>query len=141
MSRRVYSEINLHITWHTKNNQPLITSQIEQPLYKFLTDKIHKTPETFFHAIGVVSDHLHIAVSIPPTLQIADWIGQLKGASSHFINKEIANRKHLEWQNGYGIVSFGTKDLKWVVHYVENQKKHHKENKTFIRLEKIEYES
>ena len=140
MPRRVYSEINLHITWHTKNNQPLITSQIEQPLYKFLTDKIRYMPESFFHSIGGVSDHLHLAVSIPPTLQIAEWIGQLKGANSHFINKEIANQKVLEWQNGYGIVSFGTKDLKWVVNYVENQKEHHKQNKTFARLEQTEIE-
>lgn len=141
MPRRVYSEINLHITWHTKNNQPLITSPIEQPLYKFLTDKIRNTPETFFHAIGGISDHIHVAVSIPPTLQIAEWIGQLKGASSHFINKEIANQKVLEWQNGYGIVSFGSKDLKWVVNYVENQKEHHQQSKTFARLEKIEMDS
>jgi putative transposase len=47
----------------------------------------------------------------------------------------------LEWQNGYGIVSFGTKDLKWVVNYVLNQKEHHKTNKTFARLESIEKEA
>jgi putative transposase len=140
MPRRVYSEINLHITWHTKNNQPLINRQIEPHLYKFLTAKIRQTQETFFHGLGGVSDHLHLAVSIPPTLHIAEWIGQLKGASSHFVNKVIAGRKHLEWQNGYGIVSFGTKDLKWVVKYIENQKEHHRQNKIFSRLEKIEIE-
>lgn len=140
MPRRVYSEINLHITWHTKNNQPFITNQIEPHLYKFLKDKIIQTLEMFFHAIGGVSDHIHLAVSIPPTIQISDWIGKLKGASSHFINKEIANRKALEWQNGYGIVSFGTKDTKWVVKYIENQKRHHQENTTFTRLEIIETE-
>lgn len=140
MPRRVYSEINLHITWHTKNNQPLINNQIEPHLYKFLTDKIRQTPETFFHGIGGISDHIHIAVSIPPTLQISDWVGQLKGASSHFINKEIANRKVLEWQNGYGAVSFGTKDLPWVIKYIEKQKEHHRQNKTFSRLEITETE-
>jgi len=46
----------------------------------------------------------------------------------------------LEWQSGYGIVCFGTKDLKWVVNYVLNQKEHHKKGKIYDRLEKIEKE-
>ena len=29
MSRNYYSEINLHITWHTKNSLPLLNDKIE----------------------------------------------------------------------------------------------------------------
>ena len=53
------------------------------------------------------------------------------------INHEI-QPKSLEWQRGYGIVTFGTKDLQWVVNYVLNQKEHHKNGTTNDRLEKIE---
>lgn len=137
MSRRAYSEINLHITWHTKENLPLIKQEIESKLYDFLRKKMLETPEVFVHAIGGIENHIHIAVSIPPQIQPAEWIGQLKGASAYFINQN-ANHKLLEWQNGYGIVSFGTKDLKWVVRYVLNQKEHHKAGKIFKRLESVE---
>ncbi|MCU0238374.1 MAG: IS200/IS605 family transposase [Pyrinomonadaceae bacterium] len=140
MPRRVYSEINLHIIWHTKNNVPMIFEQIESELYSFLKTKIIETPEVFFHAIGGIKDHIHLAVSIPPTLKIDEWVGKLKGGSSFFINNKVANRKVLEWQNGYGIVSFGTKDLKWVVSYIENQKEHHKTRKVYQRLERIDIE-
>lgn len=136
MSRRAYAEINLHITWHTKNNLPLIKAELEPKLYDFLRKKMRETPEIFIHAIGGVENHIHLAVSVPPQIQPAEWIGQLKGASSHYIN-QLANHKLLEWQNGYGIVSFGTKDLKWVIRYVLNQKEHHKTGKTFERLETI----
>jgi putative transposase len=139
MSRRSYSEINFHITWHTKNNLPLIKAEFELKLYQFLKQKMLETPETFVHAIGGIENHVHLAVSVPPTIQPAEWIGQLKGASSHYINQSV-NHKLLEWQNGYGIVSFGTRDLKWVVNYVLNQKEHHKKGKTFVRLENIEKE-
>jgi putative transposase len=44
----------------------------------------------------------------------------------------------LEWQTGYGVVSFGTKDLKWVIEYVRNQKEHHAKGTTVDRLEKID---
>ncbi len=88
--------------------------------------------------IGSTETHVHVVVSIPPTLVIADWIGKLKGASSHYVNTELINRKVLEWQTGYGVVSFGTKDLKWVIEYVRNQKEHHAKGTTVDRLEKID---
>jgi len=93
--------------------------------------------EVFVYAIGGTADHVHMAVSIPPTLEIADWIGKLKGSSSYQINK-ITGRKAIEWQHGYGVVSFGTRDTQWVVDYIKNQKEHHAKGNIFERLEKIE---
>jgi hypothetical protein len=55
----------------------------------------------------------------------------------HFVwqvNHELVNRKVLDWQTGYGVVSFGTKDLDWVVKYIRNQKKHHKKGTAVDRL-------
>ena len=131
----IYSEINLHITWHTKANMPLIKPEIETRLFKYLKHKIIETPDAYFHAIGGTRNHIHLAVSVPPSLLISDWIGKLKGGSSFEINRD-SNHKLLEWQRGYGIVSFGTKDLKWVVDYVLNQKEHHKKGTVHERLEK-----
>jgi putative transposase len=137
MPRRVYSEINLHITWHTKDNMPLITAAIEVKLHDLIKQKVFETAEVYFHAIGGTKDHIHLAVSVPPTIEIADWIGKLKGSSSYQMNK-LVKQKSLEWQHGYGIVSFGTRDLPWVVNYISNQKEHHKKGSIFARLEKIE---
>ena len=96
-----------------------------------------KTKGVIFHEIGGTETHVHVAVSIPPTVVIAEWIGKLKGASSHYVNHELVNRKVLDWQTGYGVVSFGTKDLEWVVKYVRNPKEHHAQGTTVERLEKI----
>ena len=52
-----------------------------------------------------------------------------------YINHEV-QPKGLEWQRGYGIVTFGTKDLQWVIDYIKNQKEHHKRGTTSDRLEK-----
>jgi putative transposase len=137
MSRRVYSEINLHITWHTKNNLPLICEKIEANLHAYLKRKAVEIPEIFVHAVGGTHDHIHIAVSSPPTIEIADWIGKLKGASSYYINRSAGNRL-LEWQSGYGVVSFGTRDLQWVINYIQHQKEHHAKGDIYERLEKTE---
>lgn len=138
MSRNHYSEINLHVTWHTKASSPLLEAQVEQSTHRFLRQRMIDTEGVFVHEIGGTENHVHIALTIPPTLTISDYIGQLKGASSHHINHSNPTRdKVLEWQTGYGVVSFGTKDLDWVKGYIRNQKEHHRKGQVFDRLERI----
>ena len=122
MSTRSYFEMYFHITWHTKSNLRLITPAIEADLYKFIRNRIFATENAIVHAIGGIETHVHLGVSLPPTIPPAEWIGQIKGSSSHHIN-QLHGQKTLQWQNGYGIVTFGEKDLKWVVAYIETRKK------------------
>lgn len=131
MSIRVYSEINLHITWHTKDSLPFINAELRPKLYAFVTNKIVETDGVFFHGIGGIETHVHIAVSVRPSLHLDEWIGQLKGSSSY------AMGKRLQWQHGYGVVSFGTRDLPWVLDYIKNQEEHHKRGLIHERLERI----
>lgn len=139
MPRNVYSEINLHLTWHTKHDAPVLVDTVESRAHHYLRHRALQTPGVIVHEVGGTVDHVHLAVSIPSTVMIADWIGELKGASSHYINHEICNRKVLGWQDGYGVVSFGTKALPWVVAYVRNQKSHHAEGRTYDRLERTDH--
>jgi putative transposase len=46
----------------------------------------------------------------------------------------------LQWQAGYGVVSFGTKDLDWVKAYIQNQREHHAQGTAQDRLERITQE-
>jgi len=140
MQKNVYSEINLHITWHTKQSDPVITEAIESRLHYFLEHTILETKGVLLHALDGTQDHIHAVASVPPSLLVSEWIGRLKGGSSFYINHEIVNRKLLDWQQGYGVVSFGTRDLSWVIAYVRNQKMHHAKGTTHERLERISAE-
>ena len=138
MSRNYYSEILLHIVWHTKNSSPLLTPMIEPLAHRLLKKRIIETPGAFVHEIGGIENHVHLAVSIPPTLTISEWIGQLKGGASHDVNEQIGERsKVLQWQAGYGVVSFGTGDLPWVQAYIRDQREHHRAQRVHDRLERI----
>ncbi len=102
MSRNYYSELNLHIVWHTKNSVPLLTPAVEPLAHEFIKSRIVGTPGAFIHEIGGIENHVHLAVTIPPTLLIGDWIGQLKGDSSHDVNQKVGKlQKVLQWQIGY----------------------------------------
>jgi putative transposase len=135
MPRNVYSEINLHITWHTKLSNPVLIGTIENRVHHYLEHNARESKDVSFHAVNGTENHIHLVVSVKPSLLISNWIGKLKGGSSFYINHEIANRKLLDWQEGYGVVSFGTKDMEWVVRYVRNQKEHHAAGSTSQRLE------
>jgi putative transposase len=113
MSRNYYCGINLHLVWRTKDSLPLLTETVEPLAHKALRHKMLNAPGVFVHEIGGIENHVHVCLTTPPTLLISEFIGELKGASSHEVNQR-RGQKVLQWQDGYGVVSFGTKDLAWV---------------------------
>jgi len=136
MSTHCFHEIYLHITWHTKDSYPLITPGIESEVHSLLRKRSEETKGIWLHAINGTPDHVHLAVSIEPTATISDFIGQLKGGSAFDLNK-TAHMKRIEWQRGYGVVSFGKLNLPWVVRYIDNQKEHHGRGTQVDRLERF----
>jgi REP element-mobilizing transposase RayT len=138
MARNYYSEINLHFVWHTKLSSPLLTPQVEAVVHHYLRGRLINTPGVFVHDVNGTETHVHVAVTIAPTITISELVGELKGSSSHDANQRLGGgRKVLEWQAGYGVVSFGTKDLEWVKGYIRNQKEHHARGTIHDRLERI----
>ena len=138
MARNYYSEIHLHVTWHTKESAPLLVPAVEAIIRHTIRGKCIATPGVFVHEIGGIETHVHLCLSVAPTVPISEFIGQLKGASAHEANAKLGRvRKLLAWQTGYGVVSFGTKDLEWVRRYVREQREHHARGTTHERLERV----
>jgi hypothetical protein len=89
-------------------------------------------------AVGGTENHVHLCLEIPPTVLISELIGQLKGASSHDVNQHFGHRgKVLQWQTGYGVVTFGARDRDWMCGYIRNQREHHARGTIQDRLERI----
>ena len=95
-------------------------------------DKCRVVPDA--NAINGTADHVHVAVNIEPFVTVSELVKDLKGGSSYDVNHELG-RKVLQWQRGYGVVSFGKKNLPWVMKYIANQKEHHAAGTTTERLE------
>lgn len=138
MSGNVYSEINLHLTWHTRQSAPLLEPKIEAMVHHSLRGRCINTPGIYYHEVNGTETHVHLCVTVLPSVHIDELVGRLKGGSSHDVNSRLGDgRKLLEWQHGYGVVSFGTRDLEWVVAYVRDQKQRHAAGRTVGRLERI----
>jgi putative transposase len=135
MSQHVFHDLCLHIIWHTKDDQPLLRHELEQTLHRFLRRRCAETKGVFLHGIGGTQTHVHLALSVEPFVRISELIGDLKGASSREINRE-KGFKALYWQRGFGVVSFGRKNLPFVLQYIPNQKEHHARGTVHARLER-----
>lgn len=132
-----YWQLYYHIVWATKGRNLLITSELEPALHNYLRGKIISLGGVF-HAIGGMEDHIHVVTSIPPKIAIANFAGQLKGASSHWVNHNSDFGSALYWQDGYGVFSFGKSALPRIVAYVLNQREHHTKYDLWLALERVE---
>ncbi len=128
-------ELYYHFVWATHDRLPLITPDREASLYRFLH---HKTNELggYLHAVGGIEDHLHMIVSISPSLALSQYVRLIKGSSSRYVNANHPNlNTKFGWQNEYGVFSINKKNLELAIAYVQNQKSHHADNAIFPHLE------
>ena len=130
-----YWRLFYHVTWSTKYRLPLIVASFENNLHNEIVAKA-KALGGIPYAVGGTEDHVHLAVSVPPGDALSKFIGQVKGASAHFVNHEFHPAEHFDWQHEFGVVSFGGKHLDMVVQYIKNQRKHHAENNLILELER-----
>ncbi|WP_124327582.1 IS200/IS605 family transposase [Desulfonema ishimotonii] len=125
-----------HIVWCTKDRNRLITPDVEPELYKYIsgkTDSLQCIP----HAIGGIEDHLHLVVSIPPKISVSEFVKNVKGSSSHFLNQ----LKPFAWQRSFGAFTLGARQLDHAIRYVRRQKEHHRDKTTINALERIDEKS
>jgi len=94
------------------------------------------TSGVYLHGIGGTETHVHLAISIEPTILISELIGEIKGAASHDVNQRFTDHP-IAWKRGYGVVSFSKRDLVWVLSYIQNQKQHHAQGTLSEKLERI----
>ncbi len=132
-----YWQLYYHLVWATRNRDPLITAGLEPELHTYLRGK-GIALDGIVHAVGGVADHVHLVVSIPPRVAVADFIGQLKGSSAHWVNHAAGYPGRFGWQEGYGAFSFSKRSLAAVVRYAVEQRQRHERGKLLPEMERIE---
>jgi putative transposase len=112
-----------HLVWATYDRLPLITVDREPQLYQCILQTIQGL-EAQCHAIGGMPDHIHLIVSIPPKISIAEFVKRIKGRSARYINQSEPD-KTFAWQREYSVFSLGSQQTDRAIEYVKNQKQRH----------------
>jgi REP element-mobilizing transposase RayT len=78
------------------------------------------------HQIGGVKDHVHMFISLSKTETLSKLIAEIKANSSRWVKSQHPDLRDFSWQGGYGAFSLSRSDYHSVIHYIANQKEHHK---------------
>jgi REP element-mobilizing transposase RayT len=120
-----YISCLFHCVWTTKNREPYLNTEIRARLWPYLGG-IAKQNNMKALAIGGISDHVHILLSLPSTLSIAKATQLLKGNSSKWVHETFPKLRTFEWQAGYGAFSIGISGVDKTVAYIRNQNDRHR---------------
>ena len=134
-----YLRLFYHFVWATWDRTPLLTGEIEEKAYALIRNQIPDGGEVI--ALGGVEDHVHLLVSLPPTLLLTDVLKSVKGVSSRALNEAFARPAwSFKWQGRYGAITVCPSHVGLIRGYVENQKRHHAEGRLWPSCEKTEIE-
>ena len=121
-----FASLHFHLVFSTSGRAPWIRREWETRIWQYLGGILTKNGASPLQ-IGGVDDHVHIVVSIPPTLALSELMRFLKGGSSRWIHTEFPELRDFAWQDGYGAFSVSKSALPSVIDYVTRQREHHQE--------------
>lgn len=135
----------IHFVWATAGRREWISESWSDRLYGFLGG-VARNKGCSLIAAGGVSDHVHLLISMSPTLSISTLVNALKANSSRWIHEEFSDMKPFKWQEGYGAFSVSRSSETAVVKYIRNQQEHHRKTSfqdefmELLRRHKVEYD-
>ncbi|MBK9576478.1 MAG: IS200/IS605 family transposase [Fibrobacteres bacterium] len=125
-SHSMSSDIRLyvHAWFHSKNNQPWISPEIEIRLLPYIGG-IAKDLGSHLVQAGCSSDHVHLLIQLSPQSSLEDLMRRIKGATSRWIGLTFPCLGGSIWQHGYGATSVSPGSVETTVQYIKTQRIHH----------------
>ena len=128
-----------HSKWDCKYHIVFIPKYRKRKLFcqvrRYLGDVFHELARQKNSKIlegHMMSDHVHMCVSIPPKHSVAQVIGYIKGKSAIAVARQFGGRKRnfngeRLWARGYAVSTVGF-ELDQVKEYIRNQSNHDKDD-------------
>ena len=113
-----------HIVFAPKYRRQIIYGKIKADIGRILRLLCERKGVEIIE-VNACPDHIHMLVSIPPKLSVAQFMGYLKGRSSLMIFDRHANLKYKYgnrqfWCKGYYVDTVG-RNKKVIEEYIKNQ--------------------
>lgn len=114
-----------HFVWSTWDREPLLTEDKEPHAHELIRRQCARMKADVL-ALNGIADHVHLLVTLPTTLCIADFMEAVKGTSARSMNDAYASPIFsFKWQGGYNHDTVSASHVPRILHYIEGQKQHH----------------
>ena len=131
-----YSQIYLQVVFAVEGRQNLIHKRNKQELHKYITGIVTQRGQKLL-AVHCMPDHTHVLIGLKPSVALSDVVGDVKNASTNFVNRNRWVAGRFSWQEGFGAFSYGHSQLTGIINYIKDQEQHHA-SRTF-RQEYIQF--
>jgi putative transposase len=115
----------VHVVFGTKDRIPSITPEMKAPLYSYMGGIIRELGAKPLKINGT-GDHVHLLISLPAFLSLAELVRVLKTNSSRWAHEKWPDHARFGWQQGYGAFSVSRSSIEDVESYIERQEEHHR---------------
>ncbi len=121
-----YNKCIYHIVFRTRASKRVISENHERELYFHFLDYCRKRG-CHLYRVGGMPDHVHLLVTIPPHIAVADFVKGIKLSSHKFMELHREYFPMFEaWGTSYCCLSYSSSEVPIIVNYIKNQKEHHR---------------
>lgn len=121
-----YTQLIYQIVFSPKNHEKVLAEENRAELFRYIIG-ILKANSSHVYCINGVSDHIHIALSIPPSKSVSSIVADVKRSTSLWIKQKRIFPHFTYWQKGYGAFTYSNKDKEFLIGYINNQEVHHRQ--------------
>ena len=119
-----FKQILYHLILKPYKRENVFAKEQRHRLFKYIS-VVSKNMGCPIFAINGVLDHIHILVTIKPSISLSDYIKKIKISSSLFIKEHNIFPLFSNWASGYSIFTCRMNDKTTVINYINNQEEHH----------------
>ena len=122
-----------HLVWSTWHREPTIDAVRERRI----RDSVRLTCSELSvveYELGIMPDHMHMFVALPPSIAVSKFVQHIKGDSSRYMNVRDRSTT-FRWQREYGAYSIHENQIPRLLEYIRRQAEHHATNQLQSNLE------
>jgi REP element-mobilizing transposase RayT len=129
-----FLSLHYHIVFSTKERCPFLRETWRDKMHEYLGGTVRGLggiPE----AIGGVADHVHLLVGLRATHCLADFMQELKKATSVWAKDN--HEPSFGWQDGYAAFTVSYTHIDPVKDYIRTQEEHHQQTDFIEELKRL----
>jgi putative transposase len=121
------ANVLVHVVFSTKERRALLQDrELRIEMHRYIAG-VCKTLECPAVIVGGVSDHVHVLANQSRTISLAEWVKEMKRASSLWAKNRHPEWESFQWQAGYGAFSVSQSQRESVRAYIDSQEEHHRQ--------------
>jgi REP element-mobilizing transposase RayT len=118
-----YYDLHYHWVCATKQRRPVIKPEWRTRFHEYLGGTIRGL-DGIPLKVGGVGDHVHALFGLKTTHRLADFVRELKKASSTWVTSQVESG--FAWQEGYAVFSVSASMREAVGQYIDRQEERHR---------------